>query len=274
MKRARNPRGTVLVVDDEPPNLQYANRVLHSEFRCLTASSADEALQILQDHAVDIIVTDMRMPGKSGADLLAVARRTNPQACRLILSAFSEPRDLLAAANEGGAHRYLSKPITPKELREAVHNALESMRAQREQRAAGRRAAAERAAAQQGARVADDVEMSQLLDAYVTRARRFLGKLSVGVLRLDAAAADADRVRRLASGLSRLALVGPVGEAELAVLWPGLAREEAEGDLLRAIERARPWTSAEAAVVGVPEDGSDRAGLLARARERMRALEL
>jgi len=91
---------TLLIVDDEVPILNSLRRCLRREgYRILTAASPAKALVLLQDNRVDIILSDHKMPGMDGIDLLEEVRRQQPGAVRLLISGWSEtiPRDRLDA---------------------------------------------------------------------------------------------------------------------------------------------------------------------------------
>jgi response regulator RpfG family c-di-GMP phosphodiesterase len=110
---------TILVVDDEVANLELYRRALRS-YTLHLAESGEQGLVLLAEHRIDIIVTDQRMPGISGAALLERARAVNPRIRRIIVSAYAEPELLLEAINRGQADRYLVKPIAPDRLRQEV----------------------------------------------------------------------------------------------------------------------------------------------------------
>lgn len=102
---------TVLFVDDEKNILNSIRRELMDEsFDKLFAGSGDEALQILQEQEVAVLVTDMRMPGMTGLDLLKIVQEKHPDVIRIILTAYSHISTLVSAINSGQVYRYLTKP--------------------------------------------------------------------------------------------------------------------------------------------------------------------
>lgn len=109
----------ILIVDDESENAEAYARALRG-YQLLRASRGDEALSVLAEHTVDIVVTDQRMPGLSGASLLQRARAVNPMVRRIVVSASSSPEHLLEAINFGEVERYLLKPVEPEKLRSVV----------------------------------------------------------------------------------------------------------------------------------------------------------
>lgn len=127
---------TVLCVDDEPNILSALQRLLRSEgYRILKANSGPQGLEILEREAVDVIVSDMRMPNMSGAQFLAAAARQRPQTVRILLTGYADLESTVQAINEGHIYRYLSKPWEDADLKIAVARGLEYKRltAQRDQ---------------------------------------------------------------------------------------------------------------------------------------------
>lgn len=118
-------RPTVLFVDDEDGvrlGLRTSLRKLRREYDLLFAASGDEALEILGSTPVDLIVSDMRMPGMNGADLLHRVRAEHPTVVRYVLSGEAE-RDLVVRVTPI-VHRWLSKPCDREELTAAILDAL------------------------------------------------------------------------------------------------------------------------------------------------------
>src|SRR5688500_696385 len=100
---------TVLFVDDEPDVVELLRGTFSvlQGYETLTAGSGKEALQILASRPVDLLVTDQRMPGMTGIELVAKARETQPDLCAILLTAYTDPRDLVAAINQAAVYRYL-----------------------------------------------------------------------------------------------------------------------------------------------------------------------
>lgn len=105
-----NPR--LLFVDDEPSVLNAMQRLFHEEsYVILTASGGSEAIKLIQETGpVQIIVSDYRMPGMTGVELLQQAMLQWPDTRRIILSGYTDSDVLLAALNEGRVHHFLVKP--------------------------------------------------------------------------------------------------------------------------------------------------------------------
>lgn len=122
----------LLLVDDELANLQKLERTFMGHYGIHRARSGEEALEILVRVPVDAIITDQKMPGMTGIELLERSQKHRPDIVRIVLTGFTEVDDLIAAINTGKVHKYLTKPWEPDSLRLAVRDALEKMELVRE----------------------------------------------------------------------------------------------------------------------------------------------
>ncbi len=107
----------VLFVDDEPEILNGLRLTLRKQKKfwdILFATSGAEAVELLSQHELDAVVTDMQMPGIDGAELLTRVRTVQPQACRLVISGHAD--DVIAMRALSIAHQFLSKPVTREEI--------------------------------------------------------------------------------------------------------------------------------------------------------------
>jgi len=119
-------RSTILCVDDESEVVRGLALHLGRRFEVLTASSGTAALDLLRKHReVEVIISDMRMPGMSGAEFLSRARVLSPEAQRLLLTGETDIASAIAAVNEGQIFRFLTKPCAPPVLLRAVEEAIE-----------------------------------------------------------------------------------------------------------------------------------------------------
>ncbi|MGH8017431.1 MAG: HD domain-containing phosphohydrolase [Opitutaceae bacterium] len=101
----------ILIVDDEPNVLAAYQRVLRHIYESVTATSAAEALHLLEnDSAFAVIVSDMRMPGASGLSLLKQVQRTAPDIVRVMLTGADDQKTAMDAVNDGQVFRFLRKP--------------------------------------------------------------------------------------------------------------------------------------------------------------------
>lgn len=127
----------VLIVDDEPMAVKYLKKQLESltdSFKVLTAENADQAMTLIDQHANDIsvLITDQRMPGKTGNQLLHELLKTHPHIIRILTSAYKELDVALGAVNEGRIFSYLKKPWDANEILALIEKALSQYSARTE----------------------------------------------------------------------------------------------------------------------------------------------
>jgi CheY-like chemotaxis protein len=124
--RLNRTQPTLLLVDDEPSILSSLRRLLRNEgYRILTANSGSEGLQVLAEHAVDVIVSDQRMPGMTGVEFLRTVRQLYPDTVRIVLSGFTELQTVTDAVNAGAIYKFLTKPWDDEQLRAHVQEAFQ-----------------------------------------------------------------------------------------------------------------------------------------------------
>ena len=131
---APEQRPWLLVVDDENEILNLLVRSLRDDYRVLTAQNGKEALQVLDDHDVAVVITDQRMPFMSGLDLLKETMRRRPDARRILMTGYADMQLLVDAVNDGHVDRLLPKPFATASLRRSVGDILELRRLQMENR--------------------------------------------------------------------------------------------------------------------------------------------
>src|SRR4051794_25351178 len=124
----------VLVVDDEPDNLDAFRFNFGRQFQLFLTSSGEEALALARSEDVAAIVTDQRMPKMTGLDLRKAAREIRPDAVGIIVTAFTDVDVLIESINLGRIYRYVTKPWDAKELRGVLTHAIERFALQRENR--------------------------------------------------------------------------------------------------------------------------------------------
>jgi PAS domain S-box-containing protein/diguanylate cyclase (GGDEF)-like protein len=116
---------TMLYLDDEVNLLAAVRRAMrHSGYRVLTASSADEAFEILATNEVGVILCDQRMRGMSGTEFLSRVKQMYPNAVRMVLSGYTDLHSVTDAVNRGAIFKFLTKPWIEEELNEAVREAF------------------------------------------------------------------------------------------------------------------------------------------------------
>jgi len=120
---------TILLVDDEANILSALRRLLRpAGYRILTAESAAEALDLLDTDPVDLVISDMRMPGMDGATFLTRVREQWPRTLRILLTGYADMEATIAAINQGEIYRYVAKPWNDHDLKLLVGDALEMRR--------------------------------------------------------------------------------------------------------------------------------------------------
>jgi len=116
----------VLMVDDEAQACKWFSRLYADEFVVWTAAGVDEALDILARHSseIGVLLTDFRMPGRDGVELLGQVRREHGHVGRLLASAYADKEVALAAVNEGQVEYILEKPLDEALTRQALRRAM------------------------------------------------------------------------------------------------------------------------------------------------------
>lgn len=116
---------TLLLVDDEQNIVSALKRLVRRDgYEILTANSGFEALEILEKHAVDVIISDQRMPGMTGVEFLSKVKELHPDTIRLMLSGYTELQSVTDAINEGAVFRFLTKPWDDEKLRASIKEAF------------------------------------------------------------------------------------------------------------------------------------------------------
>ena len=110
----------ILVVDDEPSIVSALSTLLESEFDVFTADSAESARNLFQRRPVDLILADQKMPQAPGVELLEWVRQLHPRTVRLLMTAFGELDEAVAAINRGQVFRFIFKPWRQDELLEVL----------------------------------------------------------------------------------------------------------------------------------------------------------
>jgi CheY-like chemotaxis protein len=124
---ARPKKAKMLVVDDEPDNLDLLYRTFRRDFNVLKAESGIQALEILKaEGEVAVIISDQRMPEMKGTEFLSRTVPEFPDTVRIILTGFTDVEDLVEAINAGQVYKYITKPWDPDELKIVVHRAAET----------------------------------------------------------------------------------------------------------------------------------------------------
>lgn len=115
----------ILVVDDEINNLNLLKRTLRKKYNVFTAISGPEALEILKDNKVDLIISDQRMPEMEGTTFFEHTLKISPDSVRILITGYSDVTTLISAINNVKINKYIKKPWSPNNLINIVDAALE-----------------------------------------------------------------------------------------------------------------------------------------------------
>jgi DNA-binding NtrC family response regulator len=120
------PSRTVLIVDDEEHVRTALGRVLEAAgYTVLAAERGEEALELLREHPVKLLISDYQMPGISGIDLFMEVRRRHPHVLRIMLTGAKDPGLAIRSINEAEVYRFIQKPWNNAELCTIVRLAFE-----------------------------------------------------------------------------------------------------------------------------------------------------
>ncbi len=127
MKSQVNSKPKILVVDDEPDNLDLLYRTFYRDYKVLRATSGPAALDLLaQEGEVSVIISDQRMPIMSGTEFLSLTATQYPDIIRIILTGYTDVEDLVEAINAGKVFKYVTKPWEAEDLKAVVRQALDT----------------------------------------------------------------------------------------------------------------------------------------------------
>ncbi len=115
----------ILFIDDEEFAQLTFKGQFKKEFSISTASDGKKALEIIEDMEIALVITDQRMPGMSGVELLKQIKEKSPDTVRMLLTAYTDMETVIDAINSGNVYRYLTKPYDEEEVRAALKQGLE-----------------------------------------------------------------------------------------------------------------------------------------------------
>jgi len=123
----------LLIVDDEPNVLSALRRMCMNQAaepaipdpHVMTFTSVHDAIDHIRHHPVDLVISDYRMPEMDGATFLMMVKKLNPDAARIMLSAFTDLEGIVRAINDAGIVRFVAKPWSDTDLRTTIIQALE-----------------------------------------------------------------------------------------------------------------------------------------------------
>lgn len=117
--------GKLLIVDDEPNILSSLKRCLiKTPFEVFTANSAQEGLAIMQEHSIQVVLSDFRMPIMSGAEFIEQIKTSYPDVISMVLSGYADFDSAISLLNSGAAHKFLRKPWNNQQLIEEIEQAF------------------------------------------------------------------------------------------------------------------------------------------------------
>jgi DNA-binding NtrC family response regulator len=121
-------KARVLFVDDEPRVLTSMRMLFRTHYEVYFAEGGAQALEFLKQQPVDVVVSDQRMPGMTGIELLRAARELNPNAMRILLTGYSDLNSIIGSINEGEIFRFVNKPWSNEDLSTTVARAVAAAR--------------------------------------------------------------------------------------------------------------------------------------------------
>jgi DNA-binding NtrC family response regulator len=122
-------KNKILIVDDEAANLRALERLFRRDYDVITAHSGVEALSLLQQHDVALLISDQRMPEMTGIELLQKTVPLRPHMVRILLTGYTDVSTLIEAINCGQVYKYVTKPWNNDDLSVTVGRALDHFEA-------------------------------------------------------------------------------------------------------------------------------------------------
>lgn len=115
----------ILLVDDELNNLENLIFAFELEYNLITASSAAEALYVLNKEDIALVITDQRMPEVSGTELLSMIKKSHPKVVRILITAYSDIDTAIEAINQGDVYRYICKDLAMNDIETIIKQGIE-----------------------------------------------------------------------------------------------------------------------------------------------------
>ena len=136
MDKEKKDKPLIMLVDDEPENLQVLTGLLSKTCDIITAEDGKAALNIINEmplpEKIQLIISDQRMPNLTGTEFFQEAREILPDTVRIILSGYSDLKDIITAINKAGIYKFIVKPFKPPELQLTVTRSLEIHKSRKE----------------------------------------------------------------------------------------------------------------------------------------------
>lgn len=123
--RRRKPKSKVLFVDDEQRVLNSMRALFRRDYEVFVTTSGAEAIEIMREHAIEVIVADQRMPEMTGVEVLGASKEVSPNTVRILLTGYADLDAIEGSINIGEVFRFLSKPCPPSHLKETIRLAID-----------------------------------------------------------------------------------------------------------------------------------------------------
>lgn len=171
---SKNKKYAILYVDDEPQNLRTFKATFKWDYTIHTARSAFEGFDILEEHPIDLIISDQRMAGLSGIEFFKRVIKRFPEPLRIILTGYSEMAVVVRGVNEVGIYQFMSKPWREAEMKQTMENALEVYQLRRDnQQLIKDLAAANEKLSVENSYLRAELESAQQFDEIITNSPKF-----------------------------------------------------------------------------------------------------
>jgi DNA-binding NtrC family response regulator len=119
-------KARLLFVDDEERIINLLRMMFRAEYEVYTATSGQQALEIIATHRIDVLVSDQRMPGMTGIELLSEVRKRSPATMRILLTGYSDLTAIVGSVNDGEVFRFINKPWDHDEIKAIIGVAAEA----------------------------------------------------------------------------------------------------------------------------------------------------
>lgn len=120
----KDTKDTILYIDDDSINLDLFGFLFDKFFNIITLPSTDDAVNVLKEHPVKVILSDQRMPGENGIDFIKRINPEFPDIIKILVTAFSDYTTAVNAINEASIYRFIQKPWKPEIVLESIKNAI------------------------------------------------------------------------------------------------------------------------------------------------------
>lgn len=125
MIKAADQKAKILYVDDTEANLLLFEASFEKDYTIFLASSGDKGLEILRSNDISVLISDQRMPGMSGTELLEIAAEEFPHVMRFMLTAYTDYDTVVESINKGQIYGFFNKPFKAREVKMAINKAIE-----------------------------------------------------------------------------------------------------------------------------------------------------